>query len=91
MKLTEEEVRQIVREEIERVIHSQKKQRQKKRRDEAVQQAFDPEKMRRTIESDPKLEWIWNNEDIDLKTLYDREIVGNARLERKYMRYKGDR
>lgn len=76
MKLTEQKLRNIVREEIQKVVQ------ERNQLDEYA--AFDEDKMEAFLEKTPKLQRIYNQSDNDLKTMWDKYVVPNAKMKRRY-------
>ena len=76
MKISEKKLRNIVREEIRNVV------REKKQVNELA--SFREDRMRAFLRKNPNVRAIYNRENIDLKTLWDREVHGNAKREREY-------
>lgn len=70
MRLTENKLRKIVREEIQNIMNESA--------------GFREDRMRAFLDREPKLQRIYNQEGIDLKTMWDKYVVPNARMKRKY-------
>lgn len=84
VELTERKFKNMVREELAKYLKSRGK--------ENINEvgAFRADKMRELISRKPRLQWIVDNEGLDigdpqdLKVLYDREVMDHASMEREY-------
>lgn len=78
MKISEKELRNIVREEIQNVLGEKKKQRV----DEL--NSFREDRMRAYLQKNSDVAEKFQKSGMDLKTFWDSYIHGNARREREY-------
>lgn len=74
MKLTESKLRNIIREELQRLAERQ----------QVNELSFREDKMRELLTREPKLERIRQEEGHSLKTMFDMYVVRNKEMKRQY-------
>lgn len=71
MKIKENKLRKIVREEVENVLNEQTA-------------GFRADRMRAFLRKNPNVRELARRENLDLKTAYNKYVQGNAKREREY-------